>query len=173
MYFVTITQTANQYKIAHPLKDFYKLENILPPEIDYVAVSSEENDKLISPSFMLASQLGMIDVLLGTEWIPSYWEKAREHCAYYVETYRNSKGETVVLDDWRLPTTAEIAIINEYQRCTPDVMDVVLTGSSYCVCWSGANGVGTTPVDGNPEELFGIRCVRDVLPTDEFLQNNN
>lgn len=173
MYFVTITQTANQYKIAHPLKDFYKLENILPPEIDYVAVSSEENDKLISPSFMLASQLGMIDVLLGTEWIPSYWEKAREHCAYYVETYRNSKGETVVLDDWRLPTTAEIAIINEYQRCTPDVMDVVLTGSSYCVCWSGANGVGATPVDGNPEELFGIRCVRDVLPTDEFLQNNN
>ena len=173
MYFVTITQTANQYKIAHPLKELILLNNITPNKIDYVAVSSEENDKLISPSFMLASQLGMIDVLLGTEWIPSYWEKAREHCAYYVETYRNSKGETVVLDDWRLPTTAEIAIINEYQRCTPDVMDVVLTGSSYCVCWSGANGVGTTPVDGNPEELFGIRCVRDVLPTDEFLQNNN
>ena len=173
MYFVTITQTANQYKIAHPLKDFYKLENILPPEIDYVAVSSEENDKLISPSFMLASQLGMINVVIGTEWISDYWKNAREHCAYYVETYRNSKGKTVVLDDWRLPTSAEIAIINEYQKKTPDVMDVVLTGSSYCVCWSGANGVGTTPVDGNPEELFGIRCVRDVLPTDEFLQNNN
>lgn len=174
MYFVTITQTANQYKIAHPLKELILLDNITPKKIDYVAVSSEENDKLISPSFMLASQLGMINVVIGTEWISDYWENAREHCAYYVETYRNSKGKTVVLDDWRLPTSAEIAIINEYQKKTPDVMDVVLTGDYYSVCWNMANESGITLVDGTElNELFGIRCVRDVLPTDEFLQNNN
>lgn len=174
MYFVTITQTANQYKIAHPLKELILLDNITPNKIDYVAVSSEENDKLISPSFMLASQLGMINVVIGTEWISDYWENAREHCAYYVETYRNSKGKTVVLDDWRLPTSAEIAIINEYQKKTPDVMDVVLTGDYYSVCWNMANESGITLVDGTElNESFGIRCVRDVLPTDEFLQNNN
>ena len=174
MYFVTITQTANQYKIAHPLKELILLDNIIPNKIDYVAVSSEENDKLISPSFMLASQLGMINVVKGTEWISDYWKNAREHCAYYVETYRNSKGKTVVLDDWRLPTSAEIAIINEYQKKTPDVMDVVLTGDYYSVCWNMANESGITLVDGTePNESFGIRCVRDVLPTDEFLQNNN
>ncbi len=174
MYFVTITQTANQYKIAHPLKELILLDNITPKKIDYVAVSSEENDKLISPSFMLASQLGMINVVIGTEWISDYWENAREHCAYYVETYRNSKGKTVVLDDWRLPTSAEIAIINEYQKKTPDVMDVVLTGDYYSVCWNMANESGITLVDGTElNESFGIRCVRDVLPTDEFLQNNN
>ena len=174
MYFVTITQTANQYKIAHPLKELILLNNITPNKIDYVAVSSEENDKLISPSFMLASQLGMINVVIGTEWISDYWKNAREHCAYYVETYRNSKGKTVVLDDWRLPTSAEIAIINEYQKKTPDVMDVVLTGDYYSVCWNMANESGITLVDGTElNESFGIRCVRDVLPTDEFLQNNN
>mgnify|MGYP007112425392 CR=1 FL=1 len=44
------------------------------------AVSSSENDKLVSPAFMLASQLGA----LGTP-SNSTWENARTHCANYVE----------------------------------------------------------------------------------------
>ena len=49
MYFVTITQTDEQYKIAHPLTEIINGQEY--------AVSSPENDKLVSPTFMLASQL--------------------------------------------------------------------------------------------------------------------
>ena len=89
MYFVTITKTDEQYKIAHPLTEMISGQEY--------AVSSSENDKLVSPAFMLASQLGA----LGTP-SNSTWENARTHCANYVETYIGADGQTKVLDDWRL-----------------------------------------------------------------------
>lgn len=161
MYFVTITKTDEDYKIAHPLtEDFENGQTAL--------VNSEENDKLVSPTFMLASQLGAV-------WSSkiSGWTEARKHCAYYVETYTNKDGETVALDDWRLPTTAEINVIIKYQNDdnTEDVMAPVLTGRYYYVGWSGANnGKGNALVDSSYDEGTFIRCIRDVKPTDEFLQ---
>lgn len=161
MYFVTITKTDEDYKIAHPLtEDFENGQTAL--------VNSEENDKLVSPTFMLASQLGAV-------WSSniSGWTEARKHCAYYVETYTNKDGETVALDDWRLPTTAEINVIIKYQNDdnTEDVMAPVLTGRYYYVGWSGANnGKGNALVDSSYDEGTFIRCIRDVKPTDDFLQ---
>lgn len=161
MYFVTITKTDEDYKIAHPLtEDFENGQTAL--------VNSEENDKLVSPTFMLASQLGAV-------WSSkiSGWTEARKHCAYYVETYTNKDGETVALDDWRLPTTAEINVIIKYQNDdnTEDVMAPVLTGRYYYVGWSGANnGKGNALVDSSYDQGTFIRCIRDVKPTDDFLQ---
>lgn len=161
MYFVTITKTDEDYKIAHPLtEDFENGQTAL--------VNSEENDKLVSPTFMLASQLGAV-------WSNkiSGWTEARKHCAYYVETYTNKDGETVALDDWRLPTTAEINVIIKYQNDdnTEDVMAPVLTGRYYYVGWSGANnGKGNALVDFSYDRGTFIRCIRDVKPTDDFLQ---
>lgn len=161
MYFVTITKTDEDYKIAHPLtEDFENGQTAL--------VNSAENDKLVSPTFMLASQLGAV-------WSNkiSGWDEARKHCAYYVETYTNKDGETVALDDWRLPTTAEINVIIKYQNDnnTKDVMAPVLTGRYYYVGWSGANnGNGNALVNYSYNEGTFIRCIRDVKPTDEFLQ---
>lgn len=153
MYFVTITQTNDKYKIAHPLKE----------EIDgqEYAVSSQENDQLVSPSFMLASQLGA----LGSP-NNSTWKNARTHCANYVETYRSKDGTIKHLKDWRLPTSAEIEVIIDYQSDpnTSEVMETVLTGSNYYISYE-TKKVATVPDytggDGNY-----VRCIRDVQPGD-------
>lgn len=170
MYFVTITQTSDDYKLAHPLT-----ENVNDYGGQLATVSSSENDQLVSPSFMLASQLGTV-LASGFDW-----DKAREHCSYYVETYRKD-NKTYVLDDWRLPTSEEIAIISKYQDETPDVMAEVLSGSYYYVGWSGAQGVNDwgqtvgpkgTAYTGKSDGNAAVRCIRDVKPTDAFLQSNN
>lgn len=164
MYFVTLTETNEKYNIAHPLKE--TLSNG-----QEAAVSSEENDQLISPSFMLASQLGTVLASGIDDWID-----ARNHCSYYVETYRFN-NTTYVLDDWRLPTTAEIRVIAGYQDETPDVMDEVLSGAYYYVSWQEAkesywtpSGAASTGKEGSD---VAVRCIRDVKPTDAFLQNTN
>lgn len=170
MYFVTITQTSDDYKLAHPLT-----ENVNDFGGQLATVSNSENDQLVSPSFMLASQLGTV-LASGFDW-----DKAREHCSYYVETYRKD-NKTYVLDDWRLPTSEEIAIISKYQDETPDVMAEVLSGSYYYVGWSEAQGVNNwgqtvgpkgTAYTGKSGGNSAVRCIRDVKPTDAFLQSNN
>lgn len=162
MYFVTITQTDEKYKIAHPLKTLLDGQE--------VAVSSSENDKFVSPAFMLASHLGFVTVTNNSHTSKD-WIVARKHCANYVETYIDSDGNVQKLTDWRLPTSAEIDIISRYQDDTPDVMDKILTRRYYYVCWEGANtyGVAITESGSSGDSNF-VRCIRDVKPTDEFLQ---
>jgi len=157
MYFVTITKTDSNYKIAHPLtKKELNYDNQL------VAVETEENDNLVSPQFMLASQL-------GTVLTPDNWSFAQKHCAYYVETYKNKAGKTIVLDDWRLPTTAEIKVIIKYQNDAnvkrDGVMSEVLAGGYYYVAKKG-----TVASTNNGKNTYAVRCIRDVKPTDDFLQ---
>ena len=169
MYFVTITQTSSEYDIAHPLLEEVNFGTTYNPNRQWVAVSSEENDDLVSPAFMLASQLGTVYGNQG-------WDVAQEHCANYVETYIDKNGETQHLNDWRLPTTAEIAVIIEYQNRTPDVMDEVLGGQYYYVSWEGARGGNGSAATGNndwSDRGTFIRCIRDVKPDDVFLQTNN
>lgn len=157
MYFVTITKTDSNYKIAHPLT---KKESNYDNQL--VAVETEENDNLVSPQFMLASQL-------GTVLTPDNWSFAQKHCAYYVETYKNKAGKTIVLDDWRLPTTAEIKVIIKYQNDAnvkrDGVMSEVLAGGYYYVAKKG-----TVASTNNGENTYAVRCIRDVKPTDDFLQ---
>ena len=160
MYFVTITQTSEDYKIAHPLTE---KDTSLGNQL--VTVDTPENDEFVSPTFMLASQLGTVTT-------PDDWEMARRHCAYYVETYKGKDGKTVVLDDWRLPTTAEINVIIKYQNNpnAEDVMDEVLSGRYYYVGNSQArNGLGTAYVSTGSGGT-AVRCIRDVKPDDEFMK---
>lgn len=154
MYFVTITKTDEKYKIAHPLKEILNGQE--------VAVSSAENDKFVSPAFMLASHLGFVSV---SNYRQKDWNVARNHCANYVETYKDSNGTVHKLTDWRLPTSAEIEVISRFQETTPDVMDMILTRRYYYVCWENANtyGVAITDAGSNSDSNF-VRCIRDVKP---------
>lgn len=163
MYFVTITQTNSEYNIAHPLTTSSTAYGG-----QLVTVSSAENDELISPSFMLASQL-------GTVLTPDDWNDAQRHCAYYVETYRTADGQVHELTDWRLPTTEEVKIIAKYQNKTPDVMATVLSGRYYYVSYqqAGSNNHRGTYDLGNGSGYTAVRCIRDIKPTDAFLQNTN
>lgn len=143
MYHVNITSSSNTYVVGIPMQD-----------VDGYTDNSTENSKLVSPSFMIASQLGAVYASGGdTE---SNRKRARTHCKEYAETYVNENGEVVHLTDWRLPTAAEIGIIVKFQTKS-EVMDVVL-GGRYYFCASGTVGTGIT---GNNDGYF-LRCIRDV-----------
>ena len=167
MYSVSITQTDDRYKLAYPLR-IEKFNIYCIGHMYETAISSEENDRLISPNFTLASQLGYVT---STNKGQNFWEFAELHCGEYVETYQDEEGNTVVFDNWRLPTSAEIEVILRYQNDskTKDVMDEVLTEDYYYVCWDGAmegSGLAHNP-NGNGNGLKAVRCVRDLLP-EEF-----
>ena len=88
MYVVQITSTeqGSNYKIGHVKNTSYSTENV------------------VSPAFMLASQLGTVSA-------HSTGESASQHCNDYVEVSKDG----MVYDDWRLPTPAEIGVITKYQ----------------------------------------------------------
>lgn len=92
MYHVVITATSSDYTLARPIMDG-----------DVVDAGNTENDNLVSPSFMLASQLGNSSTIR--------WQEAQNQCKNYVEVGEDG----TVYDDWRLPTAAEIGILIRYQ----------------------------------------------------------
>ena len=106
MYHVVITSTSDQYKLARP--------PMTSENEDATVVQNSINNDFVSPSFMLASQLGNSSVIS--------WSDAQTQCQNYVEV--GSNGEEY--NDWRLPTLEEIKIIKQYQEAAPDVMDAVL-----------------------------------------------
>lgn len=116
MYEVVVTATSTDYRISRPL-----MENITDDDGNaetaddlQVAVSSAENNALLSPRFMLASQLGNNSAV-------NYWVTARDQCKKYVEIGRDGR----VYDDWRLPTIAELKIVKNYQ-IDEDVYDITM-----------------------------------------------
>lgn len=160
MYHVVITSTSGDYQLGRPImsKDTDNKDIVDPNNLD--------NDKLVSPSFMLASQLGNSSTIS--------WEDAKNQCKNYVEVGIN--GE--VYDDWRLPTAAEINIIIKYQTDTNvntkddrAVMDYVLNyeGQSNPDYWvSRSNYFMHIPPSGegalqggSSDAKHRVRCVRD------------
>lgn len=146
MYHVRITAASSEYKLGYPEMDG-----------EYTA-SGDENAKIVSPSFMIASQLGNTNAN-GTR------EQAREQCANYVEVTNVSfnretpdYSEQKVYDDWRLPTPAELEIIATFQNVENSAIDEVLVSNAY---WS-SNGEYSVRTDG--AKGTRIRCVRDVKP---------
>lgn len=138
MYHVRITASSGEYTIGRP-----RITN-------GVTDSGADNAELVSPSFMIASQLGAVQ---PTE----YKNVAASHCEQYVEVYKDENGKTVHLDDWRLPTKAELNIIMNFQYSS-DAMDEVLAGAWY---WSASGSVENPDgSDGSADNAY-IRCIRD------------
>ena len=138
MYHVRITASSGDYTIGKP--------RITDGKTDPGA----DNAQLVSPSFMIASQLGAV---LAAENV----NVAASHCEQYVEVYKDPQNQkTIHLKDWRLPTEAELKIIMKFQD-TSDAMDVVLSGDRY---WSASGLVVTDEDDRNPSDK-AIRCIRD------------
>lgn len=157
MYHINIAATSKDYVLGKPL-----LDN------DETCKNTPENAKMVSPSFMIASQLGTLN---GTDtYSDDYYQKAKNHCLNYVETYilnddgdnefEENRGEKVIhLDDWRLPTKEEINIIVQNQ--TGDAMDNLLIGQYY-ICITGDENAPYTQAQANPDRTgYYTRCVRD------------
>lgn len=146
MYFVRITKTSNEYVLSVPAMDK-----------DGYTESSPENNQLVAPAFMIASQLGTV--------YPQRFNDAKEHCKQYAE--KSLAGE--VYDDWRLPTEAELEIIDKYQNTTGSVIDEVLGGKYY---WAASGEAYKTQkgTEGTKDEAY-IRCIRTVQANEPIVED--
>lgn len=125
--------------------------NLGRPQIDPTTYQSSDN--VVSPAFMIASQLGAVSSSTYTA------ATAAKHCSTYMEVAGN--GRRFV--GWRLPTASEIAYIKQYQENDAiqggGVFERVLTGRNYYNL-SGGTSIGNQ--SGNNSNY--VRCIRDLTP---------
>lgn len=150
MYIIQVSSTKDsKYNIAHPNID---------------KSTGYTNDEVVSPAFMIASQLGAVQSGTFNE------TTAKTHC----ETYREVKkenGEQVTYDGWRLPTKKEIQFIVDFQQesfkrndnTTIQPIQPVLTGEKYYTL--NKESVATGYTGGGSSGTY-IRCVRDLTPAE-------
>ena len=147
MYIIQVSSTKDsKYNIAHPNTD---------------KATGYTNDEVVSPAFMIASQLGAV-------YSENFDQSgAKTHC----ETYREVKKENgiqVKYDGWRLPTKTEIQFIVDFQKESykhnassefKKPIKPVLEGANY---YTLNNETVATGVESG-DEVF-VRCVRDLTP---------
>ena len=160
-YHVRMMASSGDYTLGRPALD----------ENGYTA-SDEENSKLVSPSFVIASRLGA--VLSSYSGLSNMSNDKKlivfaDHCKNYVEVddvNDDKKAPVVVYDNWRLPTEAELKIIMEIQGTkgsNADAIDYLLNGRYYMSA-SGPvfNDKYDTSNSGTAtNDNAAIRCVRD------------
>ena len=123
-----------------------------------------ETARMVSPSFELASQLGATPSMPydQTQEDHTMYDKktALCNCATYTET-RIVNGKEVILDDWRLPTVAEIRLIDQLQNDPNSAVKSIMTGRYY---WSAKDNAAIRlqgGSEGSTSDAY-TRCVRDV-----------
>lgn len=138
MYVIQITSSSDKYVIGKPTITDY-----------------QSQDKVVSPAFMLASQLGAVTTFSGTN--AAY--NAAVHCGTYMEV--GTDGTRYV--GWRLPTAEEINVIIGYQNGTYTAnrtMVTVLSGQYYWAL-NGTTAYVSTGSQGTATNAY-VRCVRDL-----------
>lgn len=150
MYIIQVSSTKDsEYNIAHPNKD----------------KSGYTIDKVVSPAFMIASQLGTVSSGAFNQ------ASAIKHCNEYREVQKE-KGSNVqvIYDGWRLPTETEIKFIVDFQKESFKTNDgtkkkpiqPVLQGAKYYTMDRNKSTV-ETKVSNATSGTF-VRCVRDLTP---------
>lgn len=149
MYIIQVSSTKDsKYNIAHPNID---------------KSTGYTNDEVVSPAFMIASQLGAVQSGSFNQ------TTAKTHC----ETYREVKkenGKQVIYDGWRLPTKTEIQFIVDFQKESyknnkgekKQPIKPVLEGANY---YTLNNIDVATNISGANSGTF-VRCVRDLTPAE-------
>lgn len=164
MYHIQITSTSDEYVIGRP-----KLN-------DGHTVSGEDNAQMVSPSFMINSQLGATSGTIATPNQNNALEWAHSYADNYAEVFTDRDGNKRVYRDWRLPTAAELRIISKFQGTNgneSDAMFIVANGYSY---WT-ASGVEINGSEKNSDgsvkpnfpnaSPYCLRLVRDVYDGEE------
>lgn len=147
MYIIQVSSTKDsKYNIAHPNID---------------KSTGYTNDEVVSPAFMIASQLGAVQ--------SAYFDQseAKTHCETYLEV-KKENGKQVKYKGWRLPTKAEIQFIVDFQKESyknnkgekKQPIKPVLEGAKY---YTLNNKDVATNISGATSGTF-VRCVRDLTP---------
>lgn len=151
MYVIQITRTSDKYVLGRP-------------ELDS---NYQTEDHVVSPAFMIASQLGAVRTFGSTQ---EGGRNAAIHCGTYMEVGQDGTRYT----GWRLPTEEEIDVIVSYQgrnqnsvtidgiTITGDdrVMTPVLTGDYYWTSNKTTKATNYTQEDSNID--YAVRCIRDL-----------
>lgn len=159
IYHLHMTSTNGQHRLGIPQTDS-----------NGYTVNTPDNNLLVSPSLMVASQLGCTKA----------WGNRSEvelHCKQYAE--KTASG--VIYDDWRLPTRAEMDVLTYYQRpgsaadVNPSVVKQTFRAYWYwCADGLYENPYGISKFDFGSESGIdwggyetsqsepAVRCVRDV-----------
>ena len=148
MYIIQVSSTKDsKYNIAHANTD----------------ASGYTEDKVVSPAFMIASQLGTVSSGAFNQ------ENARQHCNTYREVQKEKESNVqVIYDGWRLPTETEIQFIVDFQKESFKTNDgtekkpiqPVLQGKKY---YTLNNSTVETNIQNAGSGTF-VRCVRDLTP---------
>ena len=189
MYHIKSMYPSSEYVIANV--DLVDMAGNPTTDINQaVTANTVKNANVVSPSFMVASELGetryqsIIASAASYKYkipnIKEFYKLAEEHCREYVETtyedrnnnYQWDEGEPVThYHDWRLPTKSEIEMIIDYQM-NSRTMDKVLNQQYYfCISGHGDSDDLTNihnwvsvevPNYKSTSTGYYIRCVRDV-----------
>ena len=137
MYALQITSVSDDYVMGKP----------------NVGNDSQSKDDVLSPAFLLASQLGAVLPTTSANL-------AATHCTSYMEVGTDGTKWT----GWRLPTKSELRYMATHQTAYSLVMDTVLGGEYY---WSLDGGYVRVPGgSGGSTAKRYVRCVRDLDPTE-------
>ena len=165
-YHVRMMASSKDYTVGRPALDQY----------GYTA-DDEDNAKLVSPSFVIASRLGAVLSTYSGLANMSNDKKLvafADHCKNYVEVddvNDDKKDPVEVYDNWRLPTEAELKIIMDIQGGSGDnavAIDYLLNGGYYMSAsgpvYNHKRNDGTVEL-ADPMQATGvaIRCVRDAF----------
>ena len=144
MYVLQLTSSSESYTLGRPsLVPHTVTYNNDPRSITYYTSA----DDVISPAFMLGSQLGAVNQVSSSQY-------AAMHCAKYLE-YSNGKE----YKGWRLPTQQELKYMMDHQNGA--AMIEVLSGEYY---WTldGTYGRYSNGSGGSANGAKYVRCVRDL-----------
>ncbi len=156
MYHVRITASSEEYTLGVPPLD----ENGYTQE-------GVDVGEMVSPSFMIASQLGAF------QGFPNY-EQAKVHCSRYEETtfLDYQEGIVVKYSNWRVPTPEELTIIGKLQKTNAsdyDAIDEVLALDRYW-CSLGKAWITSSQTVTNDPGRPAVRCVRDANEPGEIIR---
>lgn len=125
---------------------YYRNQNVIE------TVENAENEYKVSPNFMLASQAGM------NTPSDSYGDK-KKFCRRYREFTKD--GIEYGPGEWRMPTKAELYLIDILQNVKRCDVKKILEGGAY---WAANRNIVIMldPRTSNNTEEAAVRCVRDI-----------
>lgn len=144
MYVLQITSANDEYRLGRPI-----LTTNTATVNGSTATYFTSDDDVLSPAFMLASQMGVINGGHTMSQVAS-----AIHCALYKEVADDGTEFT----EWRLPTKKEVAYMIYNQYHNTNVMIEVLRGQFYWTLDGGRAENTEAPTDSRTY----TRCVRDV-----------
>lgn len=163
-YVLQITSSSDDYVLGRPTITYAngQVYNSNGSSLGTVTYKTS-NDDVISPAFMIASQLGAVTRASNGSGNFTTHVHAAIHCALYKEVLNG-----VSYSGWRLPTQQEVKYMIDNQYSYGDVMAEVLGGRYY---WTlDGSKAENTHVSGSDDFAY-TRCVRD-LTVEELAEIN-